>query len=158
MSTRSFYVPHDREATWYTGDVEDPITGEVTHPPSMTKQSFVAECDINNIIKQYRLTGQVRHISAKAAQGTYEDLPDPMEFQDALNVVIQSEEAFATLPSHVRDRFGNDPEQFLQFMANPSNQDEIIKLGLGKDNRPPKEAPPPSPTPQTPPTGEKTGS
>lgn len=147
----SFYVPHDRSATWYTGELVDDKTGEIITPPSMTKQAFVAECDINNILKQYRLTGQIRHITAKAAQGAYQDLPDPLDFQDAMNIVLEAQTSFATLPSQVRDRFGNDPEQFLQFMADPANQDEIIKLGLASDKRPPAEgAQPPSPPPEPP--------
>lgn len=126
----SFYRPHSRAATWVTGDLVNHVTGEVYKPVARTKQSFVAECDINNILKQYRLTGQIRHISSKAAQGSYDDLPAAIDFQDAMNMVIAAEQSFATLPSKVRDRFGNDPSNFLAFMADPSNQDEIIKLGL----------------------------
>lgn len=154
-ATYSFYRPHKR--VQYTGDVINPVTGEITHPPSRTKQSFVAQCDINNIIKQFRQTGQIAHMSARALQGTYEDLPDPMDFQDALNIVLDSEAAFATLPSQVRARFGNDPNEFLSFMANPANQDEIIKMGLATDKRPPPPPPtPPSPS-STPSGGQKTG-
>lgn len=123
-----FYRPHDRVLA--TGELVNHRTGEVFTPPSMTKQSHVAECDINNILKQYKLTGIVRHISAKAEQGTYADLPDNIDFQESLNVVKRSEAAFATLPAAVRSRFNNDPAQFLEFMADPANQDEAIKLGL----------------------------
>jgi len=58
--------------------------------------------------------------------------------------------AFATLPSHVRRRFENDPQEFLAFMADPANQDEVIKMGLATDNRPPPPEPvipPPDPEP-----------
>lgn len=155
MANFSFYRPHDRAATWSTGELVDPKTGEVFTPESRTKQSFVAECDINNILKQYKLSGQIRHMNAKAAQGAYTDLPDPTEFQDSMNLVIAAEQSFATLPAHVRSRFGNDPTSFLAFMADPANQDEAIRLGLATDTRPPP-AEPPAPTP--PPThGEKNG-
>lgn len=134
---RSFYRPHLRSATWSTGEVVDQKTGELVKLPSRTKQSFVGECDINNILKQYKLTGQIRHISSKAALGSYQDLPDPLDFQESMNIVIEAEKSFATLPAHVRARFGNDPVNFLTFMADPANQDEVIKLGLATDNRPP---------------------
>lgn len=148
-----FYRPHTRAATWYTGLQADPATGELKPAARRVKQEFRDECDINNILKQYKLTGQIRHISEKAAMGAYQDLPDPIDFQDAMNLVIASEESFATLPAHVRDRFGNDPVQFLEFMANPANQDEAIKLGLATDNREPATAPPSSPpVPPAPPT------
>lgn len=144
----SFYHPHVRVTT--DGTLVNPKTGEVYTPTARTKQSFVAECDINNILKQFKLTGQIRHMSAKAAMGTYEDLPDPQDFQESMNIIIAAEASFATLPSQVRARFGNDPTNFLEFMGNPSNQDEIVKLGLG--TRRPEAAPPPAPPPSPPPT------
>lgn len=130
MATYDRYRPHDRAATWYTGEMTDPETGEVVIPPTRTKQSFVAECDINNILKQYKKTGIISHINAAAAKGTYQDLPDQVDYQEALNTVIRAEESFATLPSAVRDRFGNDPAEFMAFMADPKNIDEAISLGL----------------------------
>lgn len=139
----SFYRPHARVQEM--NELIDPNTGVVTNPPSRTKQSFLAECDINNIIKQFKVTGQIRHMNEQRAQGSYADLPDPMEFQDALHAVMDAQKSFATLPSHVRARFNNDPASFLGFMADPSNQDEIIKMGLAADNRPP---PPPPPAPE----------
>lgn len=127
---RSAFVPHRRIP--YTGI--DEKTGEVL--PSLTKQSFVEECDINNILKQQAQTGVMRHLNERAEQGMYVDLPEPMEFQDAFAAVQAAQDAFATLPSQLRSRFQNAPEQFLAFMADPANQDEIIKLGLAKDLRP----------------------
>lgn len=147
MKKYSFYCPHKRVT--FDNTKLDLKTGELVEVPSMTKQEFVAECDINNIIKQYSTSGVIRHISERAAQGQYMDLPDNIDFQESLNMVHQAQSAFATLPSSVRSRFQNDPAEFLAFMADPANQDEIIKLGLATDSRPPKQ-------PEMPPT-EKTG-
>jgi len=152
MALYSFYRPHKREDTWYTGEVTNPETGEVTKPPSMTKQSFAAECDINNILKQYKKTGIISHINAQAARGTYQDLPDDVDYQSALNLIINAENAFATLPSGVRDRFGNDPAEFMAFMADPKNAEEIVQLGLAtpraQESSPgPDPAPTPDPVP-----------
>lgn len=132
----SFYVPHQRSATWYTGDVVNPITGEVTHPPSMTKQSFKDECDINNIIRQYKATGMINHVAANAARGVYADLPPPLDYQEALNIVIEGERAFESLPAKLRERFNNDPRAFLAFVSDPENKDEMVKLGLLKPPAP----------------------
>ena len=125
---RSAYIPHKRVT--FDGTLLDPKTGELVKPPTRTKQSFVAECDINTILKQYSATGQLKHIRANAALHRYEDLPDDLDFQTALNIVKDGETAFASLPSKVRDRFGNDPANFLEFMANPENSQEAVKLGL----------------------------
>lgn len=151
----SFRQPHRRVSE--RGEIVNHKTGEVTTPPSMTKQSFVSECDINNIVKSYRITGQIQHMRANAAQGVYEDLPDHQEFQTSLNILQEASDSFASLPAQVRKRFDNDPGQFLDFMADPKNQDEIIRMGLAVDTRPPP-APPLAPdlAPQAPPEPKNT--
>lgn len=136
---RSFYVPHDRVT--YDGKLENPTTGEVYTPERRVKQSFLEECDINRILKQYSVTGQVRHISAKAELGAYLDLPEPVDYQESLHIVQEAGKAFGTLPSKTRERFGNDPQEFLAFMSDPGNQDEAIRLGLA--TRRPEPAPAP---------------
>lgn len=124
----SAYRPHERVQS--TGELMDPKTGEIIKPPSRTKQSFRDECDINNILKQYRVSGMLRHVSAKADQGAYQDLPDDMDYQTSINTVMRAQEAFATLPSKIRNQFENDPAKFLTFMADPANEAEVVKMGL----------------------------
>lgn len=150
MKKYSFYRPHERVT--FDNTKLDLKTGELVEVPSMAKQEFVAECDINNIIKQYSATGQLKHISARAAQGQYMDLPDDLDFQNSLEIVRRAQEAFATLPSSTRARFENDPQNFLAFLSDPANQDEAIKLGFATDTRPP--AKPPAKEPETPPTAK----
>ncbi|QCQ84788.1 internal scaffolding protein [Blackfly microvirus SF02] len=137
MTLYSFYRPHPRvtEDNLYT----DPITGEITEMPSMTKQEFQFECDINNVIKAFSQTGMFKHVSARAGQGAYEDLPDSSDFQEALHEVHRAREAFMTLPSKLRSRFGNDPAEFLAFTHDPNNLDELRSLGLAN----PAPLPPP---------------
>lgn len=112
----------------------DPTTGEIL--PSMTKQSEMDACDINNIIKSYSPAGLLQLISENQARGQYADLPDEVDYQTALNTVIEGERAFASLPARTRERFHNNPAEFLEFMADPRNQDEAISLGMATDNRP----------------------
>lgn len=131
-----FARPHARVT--FDGLLFDPKTGEYFKPKTRTKQSFKAECDINNILQQYSATGMIKHI--RNEQPRYADLPDDVDFQSAMNTVIQAESAFASLPSKIRNRFHNDPQEFLAFMADPKNKDEAIELGLV--NRPPAEPKP----------------
>lgn len=147
----SFYRPHDRR-TAYTGEETNPVTGEVTKPPSLTKQEFKDQCDINNIIKSFKLTGQINHISAAAAKGRFEDMPDEIDFQTSMNVIRSATEAFAALPAKIRDRFHNEPQEFLAFVSDPENKDEAIKLGIVKKPEPKPEpsASPPPPPPRPP--------
>lgn len=131
------YRPHRRIQEH--GEIVNLHTGDVTVPLSMTKQEFKGECDINNVIKQYKNHGMVSHINAKASQGAYQDLPDSVDFQESLHTIMVAENAFMTLPAKVRDRFGQDPAEFLAFLADPENADECRKLGILK----PQEAAPP---------------
>ncbi|WNK12831.1 MAG: internal scaffolding protein [Microvirus sp.] len=145
-----WYQPHI--AVNWTGEILDPKTGELVKEPSMAKQSFKDECDVNNIVKRFMQTGIIEHLNQRAAQGAFIDLPDPVDYQGSLNMVIAADAAFASVPAEVRNRFQNDPVAFLDFMGDPANQQEIIDMGLATDNRP-QEPPTPSPTPETPPEG-----
>lgn len=127
IKQRRFYRSHDRLVEH--GEMVD-INGVVTRPPSMTKQEFQAECDINNIVKHFSATGSFRHVSGKASEGAYRDLPDGQDFQEALHVVQAGQAAFMTLPAKLRSRFGNEPEEFLAFAADPANADEMRSLGI----------------------------
>lgn len=148
----SFYRPHDPDDTAFDGALVDEATGEVTYPPSMTKQSHMAECDINNIVAHFQHTGMVKHMSANAAQGIYTDLPNELDYQQSLNVVLEAERAFESLPSGIRNRFSNDPAAFLEFVSNPANADELVQLGLAVKPQAPAENTPPA-TPADPPAG-----
>lgn len=146
-----FYHPHERVR--YTGELVNPATGEVFTPPSMTKQEFKRECDINNIVRDFQVTGMVTHINARAQQGQYIDLPSDLDFQNSIEVVTRARESFMSLPSKIRDRFGNDPAQFLNFMADPEKLAESYELGLRvKPQAPqapssaPSQEPPPAPS------------
>jgi len=137
LKKHAHYRPHPRVQE--DGGIVNNVTGEVTYPPSMTKQEFVKECDINNIIKQYSTTGMLNHISAKAQSGLYEDLPESNDFQESLHIIMDAEKAFMSLPSRTRERFHNEPANFLAFMENDANREEIYSLGLAvrppPDNR-----------------------
>lgn len=93
-----------------------------------TKQSFQAECDINNILKRYEKTGQLPDlIKQDPRYGDFADLPS---YQEALHLVEMAQTQFAALPVQVRDRFGNDPQKFLAFAENGLNGEEMVKMGL----------------------------
>lgn len=113
--TSAFYTPHERVIT----EVGD---------ESMADQSFKDECDINNILKQYQLTGLISHINKH--KGEYVDLPDDLDYQNSINTVLIAQDAFATLPSKVRDEFRNDPLHFLAAFSDPSRRGYLEELGL----------------------------
>jgi len=127
---RSFYRPHKH----VTEDnlFEDPHTGELTTMPSMTKQEFQHECDINNVVKQFKPHHMQQMLAANLQSGMYSDLPDSYDYQEALHLIKDANARFLTVPSKVRERFGHDPAAFLAFTQDPKNLDELRTLGLAK--------------------------
>lgn len=135
-----WWQPH-KPVNW-TGEIVDPKTGELVKEPSLTKQDQADACDINRIVRQYNATGVYSHVNERAAQGMYADLSSAPDYQDALNIIARANEAFESLPASVRERFMNDPARFLDFMGDPVNQDEAIRLGLATLREEPVEPPP----------------
>ena len=109
------YRPHER--------VRREVVGE-----KMTREEFQEECDIRNIMAKYREKGVLTHVVSYG--GSYLDVPGDMDFQGHLNFVIAAQDAFESLPAHVRARFGNDPGSFLDFAEDPANHDEMVEMGL----------------------------
>lgn len=83
---------------------------------------------MTHILDKYNATGLLQHVSQW--QGDYVDLCDAPTYHEAMNVIVESNEAFQTLPANVRERFANDPERFLAFVNNSENAEEMEKLGL----------------------------
>jgi len=94
-----------------------------------TQQHFKDETDINNILRQFNITGQ---LPKKAITPQYGDFSGVLDYHTALNAVIAAEDEFMTLPATLRARFDNDPQELVEFLNNPQNMDEAQKLGLVK--------------------------
>lgn len=135
----SSYIPHDR-----------------VHPPageddeSFVMQSAQAECDINNIMKKYEKTGLLNHVNTY--QGNYGDFTDVTDYHSGSLAILAAEEAFESLPAAIRRRFRNDPGEFLDFVGDEENLEEMYEMGLA--NRP---APILEPAPEMEPTPPESG-
>lgn len=126
----NFYRPHRRVTE--DGLYKDPVDGKVKPMPSMTKQEFQLECDVNNVVKQFKPHHMNALLAMNLASGAYTDLPDSYDYQESLHLVKDAEARFLTVPAKVRERFGQDPSQFLAFLQNPANLEEARALGLAK--------------------------
>lgn len=123
--------------------------------PSLTKPEFADETNINKIIAKFMKTGVLT--SVKDNPGMYTDLANVGNYHESLNKIIAAKETFQTLPANIRKRFGNDPGQLVDFMSDPQNLDEAVKLGLARAPKIEKKpAPPAQPAtpPETPPKEE----
>lgn len=99
---------------------------DFTDSPSMTQQHFQKECDINNMLQKFGATG----ILPESEGSFYGDFSDSLDFQAAHDLVQSTMEQFSQLPSKCRDRFGNDPARFLDFVSQPENKVHFAELGL----------------------------
>lgn len=125
-----------------------------------TRQEFKDECDINNIMLQYQVTGEFFHLNETAPQ--YMDCSGE-DFRAQMDYVAGAFSMFEELPSAVRTRFGNDPAEFLDFCSHEKNRPELAEMGLlspeatdrFKTSMAPKEPPTP---PAAPPAGENSTS
>lgn len=98
--------------------------------PSLTKQCFKDETDINNIMRKFETTGILpENMRGPGQYGDYSELPS---YQESLQVVLDAEERFMQLPAKVRKRFRNDPAELIDFCSNPANLDEMYNLGLAE--------------------------
>lgn len=101
-----------------------------TPEETRAKQSFKDECDINNIMAKYRRTGLIEAVNRN--QPRYADVTG-LEFRTAMEMVAEAQQLFEDMPSSVRKRFGNDPAAFLDFVNDPENRAEAVRLGLVKE-------------------------
>lgn len=125
---------------------------------SKTKQQFKDECNLCSTVKKY-IKGSAR-LNVSVLSPVYADVSQIGSFQDCCNYVTNSLEAFSKLPSNIRDRFKNDPSELINFVDNPDNYDEAVKLGLverKKDVSPVITPVTPLPVNQTPPAGGAQG-
>lgn len=104
--------------------------------PSRTKQSFAAECNVNNIVARFPDLTQLGAGSGR--QPRFGDISGVEDLHSAMNMVFEAEARFAELPSAVRSRFRNDPVELVNFLGDENNRDEAVKLGLV--NGPPEPA------------------
>lgn len=96
--------------------------------PSQAVQEYRDSTDINNIIRRFKLTGELPPRIRK--QPLYADVSNIPDYATALNQVNEAQEAFFELPAELRARFNNDPGKMLAWVENPKNREAAETLGL----------------------------
>lgn len=102
-------------------------TGLMCLDPSLAIQSARDETDINTIVKRFGLSGK---LPENVVAPSYGDFTEVVDFQTAMNAIVDAERAFMLMPADVRRRFGNDPQLFVEFCSDDQNLEEMKKLGL----------------------------
>ncbi len=119
------------------------VTGEkpgiVFDQPSQTLQSFKDDADINCIIARFENTGVLVDptvpVSRTPQFGDYSDMPS---YQEAQNVIVAANNAFNDLSAKIRERFGNDPAAYFDFVQSlkEGSEDYAEAIRLGIINKP----------------------
>lgn len=120
-------VPFIRTAYNYDRNAAGDETAIRDFGEGMTQQSFAEECDINTIVRRFGLTGE---LPSGVRMPSYGDFDSVVDFQTAMNALVQAKEAFMEMPADVRARFGNDPGAFVDFCSDKKNLEEARRLGL----------------------------
>lgn len=110
------------------------ITFDSKNPKSQsrTHQSFAKDADINNIMQRFQKTGVLVDptLMSSERQPRFGDFSDIADYSQIVGRINEANEAFMTLSAEVRFRFNNDVEECLQFIADPKNLEEAVKLKL----------------------------
>lgn len=115
-----FKTPYQRET------LSNPLT--ICEEESLCEQHHAIDCDIANIMRKHSAGDMLAHVKNVKLQ--FGDFTEINEYDDALNTIAKSREAFEALPSKVREAFGNNPGLFVEAVTDPSRRDDLVRLGL----------------------------
>lgn len=124
----------------YNRDQASEETGTTCEKETRTQQQFKDECDINQIMERFGVTGELPTQVKPVMPDDYDEVVD---FTTAMNMVRQANVAFMQMPAKIRERFQNDPQKFTEFFQDEDNRAEATKMGLVL---PAKIESPPAPT------------
>lgn len=95
-----------------------------------TQAQYLEECDINVVVAKYRRADEPWPVNRNGAEPMYADLPDSTDLHSALTMVQDATNAFESLPAEVRERYLNDPVNFLSALQTPSERDFLLDTGV----------------------------
>lgn len=112
-----------------------PTTGEEI--PSMTRQEFQEECDVNAIMARYENTPGGWPF-APPVENYVDFTAVPQNLQEAMSMMMEADAAFMRLPAKVRSEFDNDPLRFAEYAADAKNLPRLREYGLAEPEKVPE--------------------
>lgn len=114
--------------------VHDPVRFE-DNTPSMTRQEFARECDINVLMAHYEKNAVMPPVNGK--EPAYFDASSVPDFREALDIAREAQEAFMRVPAATRKELDNDVHQFVDYASDPVNLPQMRKWGLAEPEKAP---------------------
>lgn len=109
----------------YNPDVLTRLTGLACPADTFTVASQARDSELSVIMQQFGMTG---HVPGSLEMPSYMDFDEVFDYQSALHQVMRAQESFMLIAPEIRSRFDNDPGKFLEFVYDPSNKDEVVKM------------------------------
>lgn len=94
------------------------------------QQQHKKDVDINNIVRRLGV-GEIPNVNK--ATPMYVDNSEMPTYQEMLNIVVQHEQNFASLPAKIRAEFHNNAEELVTFLSNPENKEKALELGFNPE-------------------------
>ncbi len=92
-----------------------------------TKQALTST-NINDIVRRHLDNSDLVPIATRMP--IYGDFSEVGDFQQALDQVANCRSDFMALPAEVRDMVGHTEQGFIDWVQDPANHDEGVRLGL----------------------------
>lgn len=131
---------HDFYKTNGAGDTSVNTVG-----PSLTRQEFADECDINKLMA--RMNNFVNGGPNGLVMPNLDDYVDfsqlPTTLMEYMDYMQTAEREFMKLPAIVRKEMDNSPLTFIEYACDENNLEQMQKWGLA----PPAKTPEPPPAP-----------
>lgn len=100
--------------------------------PSLTQQQFKEEANANWVMEQFARTGDISIL--QKSNPRYGDFTGVADYQESLNIVMAAQDAFMSLPANLRKKFNNDPAEYVAFVSDEANREEMKNLGMLKES------------------------
>lgn len=95
----------------------------------LTQQQFRDDADINVIVARFGVGIEQIPFTPVSAE-YYGDVSDVYDLGEMLRRVQDAKNRFAELPVKIRNRFHNSPAELWNWVNDPENADEAVKMGL----------------------------
>lgn len=92
-----------------------------------TKSEFADEANINNIVKRC-MNGAAMPTGSRTP--LFGDFSEVADFTSAQTLIAQANAEFEQLPSDIREKFGNNVSDLMDFLDDENNLAEAQELGL----------------------------
>lgn len=118
---------------------KNPHIPEMKHRASRVQQHMKDDADITKMVARHLKGPQAQrslpmgnpNATRKPMFGDFTQLP--IGYHEMLNMVMKVDQVFAQQPARVRARFHQRPELLIDFIKDPANVREAVKLGLIED-------------------------